>query len=143
MSATRLAFAIVLLGLLALSQSGCSGTRVGKNSDEDYNAHPLMVALPDGMDNAAAIKAAERALIGRGWVIVNKSDGQISGKLIHRRFDATVNIKIENRNLVLYSDSTYLDPQTNEIRPAVPYGWLENLQEDTRKNVAYESYGSN
>ena len=142
MPAIRFAFAILLLSLFALTQTACSGTRVGTKSDEMYNAQPLRVVIPEGVEDAAAIKAAESALIGRDWKVINKSYDQISGKLIHRRFDATVNIKIEGRSLVLYSDSTYLDPQTNEQTPAVPYGWLENLQKDIRKFIAYENYRS-
>ena len=142
MPAIRVTFTILILSLLALTQSACSGTRVGTRAAEEYNSRPLKVAMPDAVDNTDAIKAAEAALLGRDWVVVSKSADQISGKLIHRRFDATVNIKIENRFLVLYTDSTYLDPQTNEITPAVPYGWLENLREDIRKFIAYENYRS-
>ena len=142
MPVVRLALTILLLSLFALTQSACSGTRVGTKSDEMYNAQPLRVVIPDGVEDAAAIKAAESALIARDWKVINKSYDQITGKLIHRRFDATVNIKIEGQSLVLYSDSTYLDPQTNEQTPAVPYGWLENLQRDIRKFIAYENYRS-
>lgn len=115
---------------------------MGTRSAEEYNARPLKVAMPEAVDNTRAIKAAEAALLGRDWVVVSKSDDQISGKLIHRNFDATVNVKIENRYLVLYSDSTYQNPQTKEITPAVPYGWLENLRDDMQKFIAYENYRS-
>jgi hypothetical protein len=136
-------FALLAVSLLALSLAACSGTRVGTVSYEKYNANPLTVAIPGEVTNERAIKVAESVLIGREWVVVEKSDDAITGKLRHRRFDATVNIRIENRNLVLYSDSTYLEPQTNATRPAVPYGWLENLQEDIQKFIAYENYRSN
>ena len=143
MPALRLTFAILLLSLLALSQSACSGTRVGVKSAEAYNARPLKVYIPLAVDDPAAIKAAESGLIGRGWAVIDKSDEHITGKLHQRRFEATVDIKIEDQNLVIYSDSTYLDPQTNELTPAVPYGWLKNLQQDIQKFVAYENYRNN
>ncbi len=139
MPVIRLAFAILLVGLFALSQSACSSTRVGVKEAENYNAQPLMVYIPEGVSDAAAIKAAESGLTGRRWAVVDKSEEQITGKLSHQRFDAIVNIKIEDGNLVLYSDSTYLDPQSNKAEPAVPYGWLENLQKDIQKIVVYES----
>jgi len=142
MPAIRLTFTVLILGFLALSLSACSGTRVGTKATEAYSAQPLRVVIPDGVDNAGAIKAAESALIARGWAVIDQSDEHITGKLQHRRFDATVNIKVESKSLVLYSDSTYLDPQTNELTPAVPYGWLQNLQTDIKKFIAYESYRS-
>ena len=138
MPVIRLALAILTLGLLALTQAACSGTQVGTKSAEDYNARPLRVVIPSGVDNAKAIKAAETALINRDWVVTNQTDDEISGKLSHRRFDAVVNIRIEGRSLVLYSDSTYTNPQTNEVTPGVPYGWLEYLKKDIKKFIAYE-----
>ncbi len=139
MTELRVAFAILFLGLFALSQSACSGTRVGVKEAQSYNQQPLRVHIPEGVTDAAAIRAAESGLSGRGWAVVDKSDDQITGELNHQRFDATVNIKIENESLVLYSDATYTNPQTNEVEPAVPYGWLENLQKDIQKIIVYES----
>ena len=135
---TRLVLTALLVSTFVLLQSGCSNTRVDARSAEKYNQQPLMVVIPEGVDNKAAIYAAESALIGRGWAVESKSDTEISGKLNHRRFDATGNIKIEGENLVIYSDSVYLDPQTNELSPAVPYGWLGNLQKDIRTFIMYE-----
>jgi hypothetical protein len=134
----RLAFATLLVGLFALSQSACSGTRVGVKEAESYNARPLKVYIPEGVSNAAAMRAAESGLTGRRWAVVGKSDDQITGELSHQRFDATVNIRIEDGSLVLYSDSTYTNPQTQQVEAAVPYGWLENLQKDIQKIIVYE-----
>ena len=134
--------AMLLVAICALFQTACSGTRVGDYSVERYNQNPLTVAVPQEVDNAGAIKAAESALVARRWAVIDKSDEHITGKLRHRRFDATVNIKVEDRYLVLYSDSLYQDPESNQMTPAVPYGWLKNLQEDIRKFIHYESYRS-
>lgn len=142
MSITKSNLAMLLVGVLALTQTACSGTRVGDYSVESYNQNPLTVAIPSEVGNVSAIAAAESALVLRRWAVIDKSDEQITGKLRHRRFDATVNIKIEERHLVLYSDSLYQDRETNEMTPAVPYGWLKNLQEDIQKFIHYESYRS-
>lgn len=136
----RKKLATLLIGVMALLLTACSGTRVGDYSVESYNQNPLSVAIPENVDNAGAIRAAESALIGRRWVVTDKGDDHITGKLRHRRFDATVNIKVEDRHLVLYSDSLYQDRETNQMRPAVPYGWLEYLQEDIEKSIPFEVY---
>ena len=140
MSLTKSNLAMLLVGVLALTQTACSGTRVGDYSVESYNQNPLTVAIPSEVGDASAIAAAESALVLRRWAVIDKSDEQITGKLRHRRFDATVNIRIEERHLVLYSDSLYQDRETNQMTPAVPYGWLKNLQEDIQKFIHYESY---
>lgn len=139
MSIGKLNLAMLLVGVGALFQTACSGTRVGDYSVERYNQNPFTVAIPQEVDNSGAIKAAESALVARRWAVIDKSDEHITGKLRHRRFDATVNIKVEDRYLVLYSDSLYQDPESNQMTPAVPYGWLKNLQEDIRKFIHYES----
>ncbi len=140
MSITKSNLAILLIGMFALLQTACTGTRVGDYSVESYNQNPLTVAIPSAVDNASAISAAESALVLRRWAVIDKSDEHISGKLRHRRFDATVNIRVEERHLVLYTDSLYQDRETNQMTPAVPYGWLKNLQEDIQKFIHYETY---
>ncbi|UCH47215.1 MAG: hypothetical protein JSU95_14105 [Betaproteobacteria bacterium] len=142
MSIKKLNLAILLVGALALFQTGCSGTRVGDYSVESYNQNPLSVAIPEDVDTAGAIRAAESALVARRWVIIDKGDEHVTGKLRHRRFDATVNIKVEDRHLVIYSDSLYQDREKNEMTPAVPYGWLKYLQEDIQKSIPYQAYRS-
>ncbi|MGD2140969.1 MAG: hypothetical protein PVH25_11265 [Burkholderiales bacterium] len=138
MLATRRTFATLFVGMLVVFLSACSGTRVGTKAAEQYNSQPLRVAIPSGVDTAQALEAAENALIARGWAVVDKSYDSVTGKLVHRKFDATANIKIEGENLVLYSDSTYKKTETSDPEPAVPYGWLENLQKDIQKFLAYE-----
>jgi hypothetical protein len=138
----KLNLAILFVGVLGLFQTACSGTRVGDYSVESYNQNPLSVAIPEDVDNAGAIKVAESVLIARRWIVIDKGDDHITGKLRHRRFDATVNIKVEERHLVLYSDSLYQDRETNEMTPAVPYGWLKYLQEDIQKSIPYQALRS-
>jgi hypothetical protein len=139
MPLVRVTFTILLVSLFALSLSACSGTHIGVKAAENYNSQPLKVYIPSEVDQASAMRAAEAALVGRSWEVVDRGDGQTTGHLKHQRFDATVNIRIESGNLVLYSDSTYTDPQTNEVTPAVPYGWLQNLQKDIQRLIVYES----
>lgn len=138
----KLNLATLLIGVMALFLTACSGTRVGDHSVESYNQNPLSVAIPEDVDNAGAIRAAESALVARRWVITDKGDDHVTGKLRHRRFDATVNIKVEDRHLVIYSDSLYQDRETNQMTPAVPYGWLKYLQEDIEKSIPFEVYRS-
>lgn len=65
MSITKSNLAILLVGMFALLQTACTGTRVGDYSVESYNQNPLTVAIPSAVDNASAISAAESALVLR------------------------------------------------------------------------------
>jgi hypothetical protein len=132
-------FSISLVVALVILQSGCAGTHVGAKSSEDYNKSPLTVAIPTGVSDDVALDAAESAFNRRQWKVVSRSDAEITGALKHRAFDATAIIKIEDRNLVIYSDSIFIDPQTEEQSPGVPYGWLENLRDDMRDTLAYRA----
>ena len=140
MSKRNLILSILLVTALAFLQSGCAGTHVGAESSEDYNENPLMAAIPDGVNNKKAMDAAESALIGREWTVASRSDDEITGKLKHRAFDAKVIIKIEDRNLVLYSDAVYIDPQTEKVSSGVPYGWLQHLRDDMQDILAVQAH---
>lgn len=133
---TALTVDALAVAALVILLAACGGGRVGALSAEQYNAAPLTVAIPQGTANAVVIDAAEQALTGRGWRVVSMSDDEIVGKLVHRNYDATVAIRIEGSQAVLYSDATIQSADTDGPTPAVPYGWLKNLKSDMETNLA-------
>lgn len=124
---------VVFLGVML---GACGGAQKGGLSSEQYNAAPLTVPIPQGLDNTAVIEAAEKALLGRKWRIVSKSGDEVVGNLMHRSWDATVTIRIEGDRAVLYSDAMFDGPHEEGPIPGVPSSWLNNIQRDMVENLS-------
>lgn len=121
---------VVVVAVLTVLLAACGGGRVGELSAEQYNDAPLTVVVPQGVSSTAVADAAEKALRGRKWEVVSRSDEEVVGHLAHRDYDARVNIVIADGLATLFSDATYDGPRQEGAAPAVPYGWLKNLQSD-------------
>ncbi|MBK1858883.1 hypothetical protein [Cerasicoccus arenae] len=129
-----------LLGLFCLLiASGCNTLR-GKSSVEDYNADPLTVQAPNGVTDTAVQDVMYRALTGRQWKIIESSPNKVVGTLDHRGFKAKVTLVHEGNQIKIFSDSTYYSTKRKGYYPAVPYGWLENLQKDMNNMLARSTY---
>lgn len=121
--------------------TGCNTLR-GSSAVKDYNANPLTVEVPPTVEAGQAQDAMIDALQGRDWTITSASPDEVSGSLKHRDFDAKVRLVREGNVIKIYSDSQYRSQKTGEYGPAVPYGWLENIQKDLRRDLARYTYGS-
>ena len=123
--------------LFVFTLIGCqSSTRkLGEDAVAEYDSNPLSVEVPASATQEQAINMAESVLIGREWKVTSKSDDQVVGNLVHRGFDATATIKSEGSKLVIYSQAVHTDKHSGEAKPAVPLGWLKNLQSDLVKQL--------
>ena len=72
----------------------------------------------------------------RKWTVVERSPKQVVGTLRHRDFDAKVILKVEGKQIKILNDSRYKSPTTGELGPAVPHGWLKNIEEDLQVFLA-------
>jgi len=134
------ALILTLLGAFCLLiATGCNTLR-GKSAAENYNADPLSVEIPAGLTPAQVQDAMARALTGRGWTVVSTSPQEVIGELDHRGFRAKATLQVSGNQIRILSDSTYLSPKSEDYKPAVPYGWLENLQKDMRRYLAQATY---
>jgi hypothetical protein len=125
--------ALVLAGAaLCTPAPGAGQTLVGAEEVQRYNANPLTVLVPPGLGQADVEAVIVSTLEGRKWTVVERSPQEIVGTLVHRDFDAKVIVKIGGPGdpLKLLSEARYKAPQTGQFEPAVPKGWLKNLQKD-------------
>lgn len=115
--------------LLALSLNGCA-TRIGSDAVSAYNENPLTVTIPLNASEEFVEMAKVRVLTGRGWLVQSRTKDEVVGKLVHRNWNATVTLLSEDSFIRILSDATQTNPSTGKATPAVPLGWLKNLQKD-------------
>jgi hypothetical protein len=119
----------LLIFLLALSISGCA-SRVGSDAVAAYNDHPLSVTIPSNASAEFVEKSMVRALVGRNWAVQSHTKEKVVGKLVHRNWDATVSLLSDGSVIRIMSNATQTNISTGAVSPAVPLGWLENIQKD-------------
>jgi hypothetical protein len=115
--------------LLALSINGCA-SKTGSYAVTSYNDDPLSVTIPSNASAEFVEVSMARALKGRGWVVQSQTKEKVVGKLVHRGWNATVTLLSDGSVVRIMSNSTQTNISTGEVNPAVPLGWLTNLQKD-------------
>jgi hypothetical protein len=121
----------LLFFLLALSISGCA-SKIGSDAVAAYNDHPLSVTIPSDASAEFVEKSMVRALAGRNWAVQSHTKEKVVGKLAHRGYDATVTLLSDGSVIRIMSNATQTNISTGAVSPAVPLGWLENIQKDLR-----------
>jgi hypothetical protein len=121
--------ASLLIFLLALSINGCA-SKTGSYAVTSYNDDPLSVTIPSNASAEFVEVSMVRVLKGRGWVVQSQTKEKVVGKLVHRGWNATVTLLSDGSVVRIMSDSTQTNISTGEVNPAVPLGWLKNLQKD-------------
>ncbi len=119
----------LLIFLLALSISGCA-SRVGSDAVAAYNDHPLSVTIPTYASAEFVEKSMVRVLQGRKWAVQSHTKEKVVGKLVHNNWDATVSLLSDGSVIRIMSNATRTNISTGEVSPAVPLGWLKNIQYD-------------
>ncbi len=115
--------------LLALSINGCA-SRIGSDAVTAYNDHPLSVTIPSNTSAEFVEMSMVRVLKGRDWVVQSQTKEKVVGELVHRGWNATVTLLSDGSVVRIMSDATQTNISTGEVNPAVPLGWLKNLQND-------------
>ncbi|QYY36234.1 hypothetical protein [Ruficoccus sp. ZRK36] len=130
-------FVSSVLLLSAFAFTGCNTTISGSDDVAEYNADPLTVSVAPDVSPQVLQEAMVDTFQERQWTVVSSSPNEVVGTLDHRGFEAKVTMKREGNVVKLYSDSTQLeDFKTGKPVPAVPLGWLENLQKDLPERIA-------
>ena len=124
----------LLIFLLALSISGCA-PKVGSYAVAAYNENPLSVTIPPYASAESVEKSMMRALVGRRWVIQSHTKEKVVGLLVHREWDATVRLLSDGSVIRIMSNATQKNISTGKVSPAVPLGWLKNIQKDLRAEL--------
>jgi len=71
-----------------------------------------------------------RVLERRNWAVQSHTKEKVVGKLVHREWDATVSLLSDGSVIRIMSNATQKNISTGEVSPAVPLGWLKNIQKD-------------
>ena len=119
----------LLIFLLALSISGCA-SKIGSYAVASYNDDPLSVKIPSNVSAEFVEMSMVRVLKGRDWVVQSQTKEKVVGKLVHRGWNATVTLLSDGSVVRIMSDATQTNISTGEVNPAVPLGWLRNIQKD-------------
>lgn len=120
---------------------GCESTK-GLSASTSYNEAPLTVAVPENMSSAEVQKVMAATFAGRQWTVTESSANSVTAILNHRGYQGKATMAFSDGVIRILNESKLLDNKSGEYLPAVPLGWLENLQKDLRKNLTQASYGS-
>jgi len=133
---SKMTVLIWLIGLLwTVEFTGCSAA-TGQDVVAKYNQTPLTVNIPSNLSPEQIEEAMVHTLIGREWQVEQRSPQEVVGTLNHRSYQAKAILKVDNGVIKILSESSY------KSKPAVPEGWLENLQKDLHKHLGQTTSGS-
>ena len=124
----------LLIFLLALSISGCA-PKVGLDAVYAYNDNPLSATIPTHASAEFVEMSMVRVLKGRGWWVQSQTKEKVVGYLVHRDWNATVTLLSDGSHVRIMSDATQKNISTGKVSPAVPLGWLKNIQKDLRAEL--------
>jgi hypothetical protein len=131
--AVRAGAALALLGVLLWAPGPAVGqTIVGGEEARKYNESPLTVPVPPGLSAEDVEQVIVSTLERRNWTVTEHSPQQVVATLVHRGFDAKVILKVDGNLVKILNDSRYKSPTTGQLEPAIPKGWLKNLEKDLK-----------
>ena len=105
-------------------------TIMGAEAARKYNEKPLTVAIPPSITPQEVEEVMTRALNGRKWTVVQQSPEEVIGTLDHRGFKAKVMLRVDGSVVKILNESQYTSPNTGQLEPGIPKGWLRNLEKD-------------
>ncbi len=123
-----------LLIVLAIG-SGCRTFPTGSEAVAQYNANPLVVAIPDGVSSTTVDQLSAVTLRNRGWSVTEQKPGSVTGHLNHRGVNATATLKQERGTVRILVDATRYNPVDSTTEPAIPLNWLQNLRKDLDRRL--------
>jgi len=126
---SKMLLLVWLVGIVwTVELTGCFAT-TGQDAVMKYNQTPLTVSVPSQLTSKQIEEAMVRTLVGREWHVESQSPQEVVGTLNHSSYQARATLKVENGVIKILNESTY------KGKPAVPEGWLENLQLDLKKHL--------
>lgn len=120
----------LLAAFLCAPLQAAGQTVVGAEEVRKYNESPLTVPVPPNVSAGDVEEVIVSTLRNRKWTVTERSPQQVVGTLVHRGFEAKVILKVEGNLVKILNDSYYNSPVTGQLEPAIPKGWLRNLQKD-------------
>ncbi len=135
----KITLPIFSLLLILVAFQGCESTK-GLSASTSYNEAPLTVEVPAGMSSADVQKAMGATFAGRQWTVTDTTGDSMTAILNHRGYQAKATMVRSGNTIRILSESKMLDSKTDEYVPAVPLGWLQNLQKDLRKRLSQAAY---
>jgi hypothetical protein len=121
-------------------------TVMGAEAVQKYNANPLTVAIPPTLGPQEVEEGMVLALRGRKWTVVQQSPQEVVGTLNHRDCQAKVMLRADGNVIKIVNDSLCkpntrgFEPatsaKTEAFEPAIPRGWLRNLEKDMNDHFA-------
>lgn len=98
------------------------------------------VDVPEGTSLDTVEQAIVKSAIGRRWTIKEAGDGLVVINLVHRGYDATLNIVFDEAAIRIYSDSWAIRGNGERKKRKDPDGWIDNMEKDISVNLARLRY---
>jgi hypothetical protein len=124
---SRFASRILFVGVLTLAASTTSALAA------DGNAAPVAaesgamslgtVPVPSGLSAAQVQSVVVRALVGRRWIIQEKTDGKVVAHYEHGKNAATLTVKSDEKTIEIFGTGS-------SRKGSFPIRWVDNLKKD-------------
>ena len=129
----------ILALFIAIGASGCA-SNLGVDAAASYDKNPLEVVIPAGLSSEVIHNAMLETVVDREWVVKSHSEHEVTARLIHRQFVATVTLQSDGSIIKILNKSIHIDSATGKDQPAVPLSWLRYIQADLRLKLATAQY---
>lgn len=105
------------------------------DSPEAWGDLYATVQIPSGLSNTEVQKAIVAAVASRGWILTARKEHLVAAHLKHGEHEAQVTLPFDVSQAAIYCVGWKINERTGvRERPALPKGWLKNMQEDLAKN---------
>ena len=110
--------------------------RADAATDDSLGDLITTVNVPSGLNAETVQGTTVATLTGRTWAILRKTDDRVVGYLRHRSHETKVTLVYSAAEVKLYCVGWKIDKKTFERKkPALPEGWLENIQLDLKAKL--------
>ncbi|WP_269524777.1 hypothetical protein [Coraliomargarita parva] len=98
--------------------------------EKDPNVPYSVIAVVPGLSPKQVEDSILRAASGRKWTVQDVKPGEVTIRLMHRGYDATLVFKYDGEKVEVFSDSWRINREGEKTRRKDPVGWIENLEKD-------------
>ena len=104
-------------------------------AEPEVSTHVATIKVPSGLSTSDVTSAVYGALLGREWLVKEKSDGKVVGYLKHRRNEAEVTFTFDNKSIDMSCWGYKISRSGEREEKELPKGWLKFLEKDLHKRL--------
>ncbi len=122
---STLIVASCLIGLVSLASKASAA--------EEVSQHVATITVPSGLSVSDVRDSLYAVLLGRDWMVKEKTDDKVVGYLKHRHNEAQVTFSFDDKKIDMSCWGYKITSSGEREKVELPRGWLKNLRSDLNK----------